>query len=475
VLVLEKGVGANRVRLLTVSTILILIGVAEGSSSDFADSIRAFPVWFSLAILIDILLLVVYLGSGSEASWLESELAGIIFVSINIPVMLALFALFVGGIKNIFALEFWRELTAIMIALVVQASLVAKLRRSRPHGSLTNPGLVKKSILAAMHGLVPTSGACVFGFGLFLVFHLVAQSLLSDRTVVFVEEKASLLMERLEHPFGPRHRGIESWLIFTLLFAALIFLNRPRLTSGVVTVRKWESIGETMLLGFLCFTLASSQAEQFGIRREIKLADKATKRANAAYALKNEALNLSDDQKDKVRTALTSISYDKESNEVAVKAISHMLEDGNSYQDGGEQPQTPDDTKDTALSQLQQMKEKRIRLENEAEAATSALQEVFAQTSSHILSAVTANDSQTTELLVSAISDFISDNSEYSIKKVCARVVRVVSGQEKPSPSLPTISALVERSKDEVRESHSEGSKSRENDREVHPEVHPAR
>ena len=468
-LVLEKGLHADRVRLLTASIVLVSIGLARGASAGGVVCMTALPVWFIIAVFIDIFAFVADDSSG-KASWLDSSLATLVFTVANIPVVFFFCISFLEGIFNVFHFGFWRELIAISIALAVQVAIVTKLP---PPSFGRESGLVMRGIRAAIQGLVPTSGACILGFSIFLLFHLVAQSLLPDRAVVFVEEHASLFMERLEHPFGDGYPRIATWLIVVLVFAALAFANRPRLTSGIAGVRRWESIAETSLIAFLCFTLTCSQMEQFGIRREITLANKATKRAYAAYALKASALELSDDQKVALGFTLSEIREDKEpEEEVTVKAISH-IEDGRSFDDGisylaGDEDALIEDgdigqitlSSHKSEPRLLQIKEKRIQEENRAEAATNALLEVLSQTNSQLLGAAFANDKRTTELLVSAVSDFVSDNSEYSLEKVCSRVLRVLSGGENPiDPSLPAARDLVKKSEDEVNESHGQGSR----------------
>src|SRR5580704_11869804 len=91
----------------------------------------------------------------------------------------------------------------------------------------------------------------------FLLFHVVAQSLLSDQSATFIEEQASSIMERIEHPFGVHHLGFPLWLIFVLLFVLAALLRRPRFSSRLIAGRHWESIFETALLSFLCFSLTS--------------------------------------------------------------------------------------------------------------------------------------------------------------------------------------------------------------------------
>jgi hypothetical protein len=122
------------------------------------------------------------------------------------------------------------------------------------------------------------------------------------------------------------------------------------------------------------------------------------------------------------------------------------------------------------------MRSKRVQEEARAEAAANALQELLTETSSTILGSVFKDNSRLTDLLISAVSDFISDNSEYSLTAVCARVLGVFSGKEKPlDPSFSTVPALIEKSETEVRREHEAASHSKggEGKEEVEPASHP--
>src|ERR1017187_3448740 len=134
-------------------------------------------------------------------------------------------------------------------------------------------------------GLISSTGACIFGFAAFLLFHVGAQSLLSDKLVTSIEELASSIMERVEHPFGARHPGFQLWLIFVLLFVLAGPLGRSRLNSKPIAGRRVESILETALLAFICFSLTSSQIEQFGRTRETELGQRAAERTEVAKEL----------------------------------------------------------------------------------------------------------------------------------------------------------------------------------------------
>jgi hypothetical protein len=278
------------------------------------------------------------------------------------------------------------------------------------------------------------------------------------------------------------------WLIFVLLFVLAGLLGRSRLTSKLIAGRRLESILETALLAFICFSLTSSQIEQFGITRETELGQRAAERTEVAKELQRvvrERPLLASD-KAILGDALKEIEDARDSEDVAIKAISNV-EKGRFSEDtvsDSYSRQTFADEKyglilpasSSGRSRLLEMRSKRVQEEARAEAAANALQELLTETSSTILGSVFKDNSRLTDLLISAVSDFISDNSEYSLTAVCARVLGVFSGKEKPlDPSFSTVPALIEKSETEVRREHEAASHSKggEGKEEVEPASHP--
>jgi hypothetical protein len=488
-LALAGGENAGRDRVLTVCIVVLLVGLARGASGIAYTCLAAMPVWSTAAAMFDILLIMFYVISrdNNNAMKMPVDTGGWLFTIVNIPLAMALFTIVIDFLFSFFAMGFWKDTIVLSAFVLVQILLVKSLRRltrftGSPESTFT------KAMVNGVKGLISSTGACIFGFAAFLLFHVGAQSLLSDKLVTSIEELASSIMEGVEHPFGARHPGFQLWLIFVLLFVLAGLLGRSRLTSKLIAGRRLESILETALLAFICFSLTSSQIEQFGITRETELGQRAAERTEVAKELQRvvrERPLLASD-KAILGDALKEIEDARDSEDVAIKAISNV-EKGRFSEDtvsDSYSRQTFADEKyglilpasSSGRSRLLEMRSKRVQEEARAEAAANALQELLTETSSTILGSVFKDNSRLTDLLISAVSDFISDNSEYSLTAVCARVLGVFSGKEKPlDPSFSTVPALIEKSETEVRREHEAASHSKggEGKEEVEPASHP--
>jgi hypothetical protein len=486
-LALTRGEKWHLIRVFFICGLVLMIALPSGMSGALFACITAVRVWFIVAIVFDLLLLIrkdKYKGFMSEL--LHSRVGGYLFALANIPFVMALFAIIMDFFLNFFWGGFWRETCALLAVVLIQVVLV---KASRQFSATTGPtqSAASKGRANATKGLISTTDACVVGFAAFLLFHVVA-SALSDRAVSNVEELASSMMENIEYPLGARHHGLPLWLIFVFLFGAVAVLGRPRLTSRLIKVRYFGSAFETFLLSFLCFSLLGSQVEQFGIRRETQLGEKAAQRAQVAQELQNAIKDhsLPDDKIRMLGDSLHRLEQSKDRDEVARKAISHaehghLLDDAHSDQtqevfnqqnSGLLLPASP-----AGKSRLLETRDRRVREEARAEAAAAGLHEVLSGSSSGLLDSVLDSNRHLTDLLISTVSDFISDNGEYSIKAVSSRLIAVLSGTDKPR-DVPVSSGpdLIEKYEKEVTGEHKnfwDPTKAHENkEREVEPVPH---
>jgi len=403
-LALDSGSRIELVRFLMISIIMAWVGFAKTSPllnlvkgpSDNSDFM--YLAWLAIGVMFDVSAIVIN-QRGILARRIVPKFVDDIAVILNIPVIIIFFLLIISFVYDLFASGFWRELAAIAIAVLIQVALVKVIRhlRSRTPLQKTQPAKIRRAI-AVTEGLVSTAGASVFGFSAFLLFHLMAESFLPDDSAMLIEEKASHIIERLEHPFGLQHPALQTWLIFALLFVVAVFLRRPRLTSGIGVARRAESIVEMVVLGFLCFSLATAQVEQFGIGAESELLEKATEHLHVAHELRQAAigLKLDDGEKATLGDSLTLFAERSDSDEaVGLKVISNIergiSDDETAFDENEGTTADPDgdrtgeSTRGAADSKVLRIKEKRIREEARAAAATSALQEMLSQITSTVL------------------------------------------------------------------------------------------
>jgi hypothetical protein len=300
-----------------------------------------------------------------------------------------------------------------------------------------------------MRGLVSTLGAVIYGLVAYLVFHLLAESVFSDHLVAGVTAAVVWVREQLECPFCVEQRGLPSWLLVGLLFAVATVVASTRFTSRVVAARRAYSLLEALLMSFLSFSVVSAQTEEVGLRSENRLFEKAEKRAYVAHALEQHLQR--EPPTGVERTSLASLEAQLDrSGESELTMLNELVAEiensGLGDQGAAAGPPMVDMPSGVGRSPLLRVHKSRTLLERQANASAHAIQELL----SHGVEAGAGTlHTYFADLLVSSIADAITDWNEESVRKVCARVLRVMNGRQ-ISLIAVTPAELIERARDRV-------------------------
>ncbi|MFZ0272384.1 MAG: hypothetical protein WB524_11605 [Acidobacteriaceae bacterium] len=397
------------------------------------------------AIVDSVLLLIIFLLKRSDPAharrlW-DRISSSTIFFMINVfPMILSVFA-FCRGLYNLFHLGFWRELSCAAVLSFLQSAYVSRLRWPLRIETVSRR---PRRLLALFEGTAATLGLYWAGCILFFFFHLCASGLLSHEASLYVEETASAISERLEHPFGSAHPGIRIWLMFAIAFCFAACWGSRSLNAVGKFAKSIESIFEALVCSFLWFSVMTVGIEDLGLRNQERLALIAEIRFHAADDMQHEVLNLSAPEKQNLlNVSFDIVQFGGESSEVARKTVSIAQDadtDKVNYSSSPSKPQhvTLETVKSLFVtpprqeSDLAELQRTTDQTEVRAKAATSALQEVLTGKADDLGRYIFPTDSIASTVLVSAVADFLSDSGEQSIESVCHKVIAVFSGKVRP-------------------------------------------
>jgi hypothetical protein len=465
-LLLRKSRKAGRFKFIAAVTFVLMFGLFRNGPDDLTHIEGWGITWIGIAIAFDILILLPIYIATTKNPRLDHRLAQsnlffcVVFGINTLVVFFPIFA-FLHGISMLFHMGFFRELGAMFLCILIQRWLTVGLRGTNMTAYLETLERNDASGMSRFRdGLAETAGIYFYGLFAFLLFHLISAAVLSKTMTERMENSASAIKGILEHPFGTSHPGIKLWILFALLFALASFLASPRLTSATTKMKKAESVVEELLLGFVFFSVLSSEVEQQGMRTESRLAKEADNRLFILGELRAEAsIGTPEENRTLLRT-LTEMEQQstKTGESVAYYAVSSLENSGDL---GTDRARVSDGRRfswlftppmDDDRSPLEGLKVKRARTEIQVEAATKALQETLAA-SSQVAGEALLGGSREAGFLVDAISDFVSENSEYSLKAVCHHVLSVFTGKEAPPPSVASdLPSLVSKAAEKQRE-----------------------
>jgi hypothetical protein len=448
-LLLRKDLKAVRFKTIAAVTFVLMIGLFPNRPDDLTHIEGWEITWIGIAIACDVLIFLPLYNATRKNARLDHALAQsnlffFVFFCLNMLLVFLPIFTFLHGMYMLFHMGFFRELGAMSLCLWMQCLLAVGLRGTSMKAYLEILEREDASgMLKVRDGLAETAGIYFYGLFAFLVFHLVSAAVLSKTMTECVENRASTIKGILEHPFGTLHPGIKLWVIFALLFALASCLASPRLRSATIKMKRAESVVEGLLLGFVFFSVLSSEVEQPGMRTESRLAKEADTRLFIVGQLLAEASIATPEENRTLLRTLIKLEQPstKAGESVAFYAVSSLENSGDvgtdraRVSDGGRLSWLLSPPMDDGRSPLEGLKVKRARTEIQVEAATKALQETLAA-SSRVAGQALLGGSREAGVLVDAIGDFVSENSEYSLKAVCHHVLSVFTGREAPPPAV---------------------------------------